>query len=241
MTYCLGIKINQGIVMISDSRTNAGVDNVNTYSKMWRFGEPGKRQLVICSAGNLATTQAVIAQIELDIAAASTVNLLNVRSLAEAAAYIGRLNVETQKNNAAAGVNFSSTFLVAGEIYGSKNELYLIYPEGNYIASSSQQPYLQIGETKYGKPILDRVVQCDTQLEQAALCGLVSMDAAMRSNLTVGPPIEVFMLPSGSAEAGQYMFFEEDNSYLRELRMDWNQQMREAFNHLQAIDWQSPA
>lgn len=237
MTYCLGIKINQGIVMVSDSRTNAGVDNVNTYSKMWHFGEPGKRQIVVCSAGNLATTQAVITQIELDIATSSATNLMSVRSLAEAASYIGRLNVETQKTHAATGVVFSSTFLVAGEIIGSKNELYMIYPEGNYIASSTQQPYLQIGETKYGKPILDRVIQSDTQLEQAALCGLVSMDAAMRSNLTVGPPIEVFMLPAGSTQAGQYIVFEEDNSYLRELRIAWNQQMREAFNHLQPINW----
>lgn len=238
MTYCLGIKINQGIVMMSDSRTNAGVDNVNTYSKMWRFGENGKRQFVICSAGNLATTQAVILQLEQDIAAASPVNLMNVRSLAEAAAYIGRLNVDAQNTNTSGGPVFASTFLIAGEIIGAKSELYLIYPEGNYIASSTQQPYLQIGETKYGKPILDRVIQPDTELQRAALCGLVSMDAAMRSNLTVGPPIELYVLETGTAQPGRYMSFDEDDNYLRELRIAWNQQMKAAFDHLQPINWQ---
>jgi putative proteasome-type protease len=237
MTYCLGINIDQGIVMVSDSRTNAGVDNVNTYSKMWRFGETGKRQFVICSAGNLATTQAVITQIENDIADSAETNLMNVRSLADAAAYIGRLSIEIQNSNPGAGSVFSSTFIIAGEILGAKNEMYLIYPEGNYIASSTQQPYLQIGETKYGKPILDRVIQSDTPLEQAALCGLVSMDATMRSNLTVGPPIEMYMLQSGSAQPGLYLSFEEDNPYLKELRVAWNQKMKEAFHHLKPIDW----
>ena len=236
MTYCLGIKIDQGIVMMSDSRTNAGVDNVNTYSKMWRYGEEGKRQFVICSAGNLATTQLVIAKIEQDMATTSSVNLMNIRSMSEAAAYIGRLSVEAQNHNTGGPV-FASTFLIAGEIIGAKSELYLVYPEGNYIASSTQQPYLQIGETKYGKPILDRVIKSDVDLQRAALCGLVSMDATMRSNLTVGPPIELYMLESGTALPGRYITFSEEDNYLRELRKDWNQLIKEAFNHLQPISW----
>lgn len=237
MTYCVGIKLNQGLVMVSDSRTSAGVDNISSYSKMWRYGVPGERQFILCSAGNLATTQAVVAQIERDIKDNAEVNLLNVVSLNQASEYIGRVNIECQQQNTGGGPVYESTFLLAGEIAGEKHGLYLIYSQGNYIESSDQVPFLQIGETKYGKPILDRVIQSETSLDQAALCGLVSMDATIRSNLTVGPPIEVAVLSTGTLQESRYLSFSENDEYLYQLRLSWNKLMQDSFNQLSPLVW----
>ncbi|MCB1706810.1 MAG: peptidase [Halioglobus sp.] len=235
MTYCLGIKVKQGIAMVSDSRTSAGVDNISTYSKMWKFGVPGDRQFVLCSAGNLATTQSVTAALERDVRDKAPQSLLTVRDMNEASEYIGRINVESQQQNTGGGALFETTFLLGGEISGATNGLYMIYSQGNFIASSAQVPFLQIGETKYGKPILDRVIEPDTPLERAALCGLVSMEATIRSNLTVGPPVEIYLLDTGTLQPGRYLIFEEDDSYLRELRQSWNQLMKASFDKLNPL------
>ncbi|ABD83132.1 proteasome-type protease [Saccharophagus degradans] len=237
MTYCLGIKIDESIIMLSDSRTSAGVDNISTYSKMWRYSVPGQRQFVLCSAGNLATTQAVIAVLERDIKTKAPVNLLTVVDMHQASEYIGRVSVACQKQNTGGGPVFETTFLLAGEILGASNGLYMIYSQGNFIASSEQVPYLQIGETKYGKPILDRVAQGKMTTDRAVLCGLVSMDATIRSNLTVGPPIEVTVLTAGSLQPGRYLKLEEDNEYMRNLRITWNKLMEEAVGQLQPLVW----
>lgn len=237
VTYCVGIKLNQGLVILSDSRTSAGVDNISSYSKMWRFGVPGERQFILCSAGNLATTQAVVAQIERDIKDGAKVNLLSIPSLNEASEYIGRISVQCQQQNTGGGPAYESTFLLAGEIAGGKHGLYLIYSQGNYIESSDQVPFLQIGEAKYGKPILDRVIQAETSLDQAALCGLVSMDATIRSNLTVGPPIEVATLAVGGLQEPRYLCFDENDEYLFNLRLAWNKLMQESFNQLVPLVW----
>jgi len=237
VTYCVGIKLNQGLVMVSDSRTSAGVDNISTYSKMWRYGVPGERQFILCSAGNLATTQAVVAQIEQDMKTSAAVSLLTVANLNEASEYIGRISVECQQQNTGGGPAYESTFLLAGEITGDKHGLYLIYSQGNYIESSEQVPFLQIGETKYGKPILDRVIKAETSLDSAALCGLVSMDATIRSNLTVGPPIEVAALEAGSLQTSRYLSFNENDEYLFGLRLSWNKLVEDSFNQLTPLVW----
>ena len=237
MTYCLGIKVDQGIVMVSDSRTSAGVDNISTYSKMWKFGVPGERQFALCSAGNLATTQTVIAVLERDIRDAAETSLLTVRDLNEASEYIGRVNVESQQQNTGGGAIFETTFLLGGEIAGAESGLHMIYSQGNYIASSSQVAFLQIGEAKYGKPILDRVIKSDTPIERAALCGLVSMESTIRSNLTVGPPVELYLLDAGTLQPGRYLIFDEDSSYLSDLRNSWNQLMHESFDKLQPLSF----
>lgn len=237
MTYCLGIKIDECIIMISDSRTSAGVDNISTYSKMWRYGVPGDRQFVLCSAGNLATTQAVIAALERDIKTKAETNLLNVSDLHQASEYIGRISVACQQQNTGGGPAFETTFLLAGEIAGENHDLYMIYSQGNFIKSSAQVPYLQIGETKYGKPILDRVINEKIPKDRALLCGLVSMDATMRSNLTVGPPVEVYILNTGSLAPGQYQSLNDDNDYMRDLRQAWNKLMEEAIDQLQPLRW----
>jgi len=213
--------------MISDSRTSAGVDNISTYSKMWRYGVPGDRQFALCSAGNLATTQAVIAAIERDIKNTAEISLLTVADMNQAAEYIGNLSVEVQEK-AGGGAVFESTFLLSGEILGALSGMYMIYAQGNFIASSSQVPYLQIGEIKYGKPILDRVIQESTPVDRAVVCGLISMDATLKSNLTVGPPIELYILQHGSLTLGSYRSFGEDDDYMRDLRKLWNKAMENA-------------
>ncbi|WP_299204543.1 peptidase [uncultured Amphritea sp.] len=213
--------------MISDSRTSAGVDNISTYSKMWRYGVPGDRQFVLCSAGNLATTQAVIAAIERDIKLTAEISLLTVTDMNQAAEYIGNLSVEVQEK-AGGGSVFEATFLLSGEILGAVSGMYMIYAQGNFIVSSTQVPYLQIGETKYGKPILDRVIQESTSIDRAIVCGLISMDATLKSNLTVGPPIELYILQHGSLALGRYRVFGEDDEYMRGLRKAWNKAMENA-------------
>ena len=241
MTYCVGIQVNDGLVMVSDSRTNAGVDQVSTYSKMWSVGVPGERQFIICSAGNLATTQAVLNEVKRHAKDQAETSLMTVANLADAAAYVGSLSVQEQKKHAEQSPDsvsnqmFSSSFIIAGEVDGSECGLYMVYPEGNYIASSAQAPFLQIGEIKYGKPILDRVISGNTDLNRAALCALVSMDGTMRSNLTVGPPIELCIYNTGSLQPPRYTSFNEDSEYLRQLGKTWNKLLGQAFDQLPAI------
>jgi putative proteasome-type protease len=236
LTYCIGIGVQDGLVFVSDSRTNAGVDQISTYSKMRAYGVPGERQFMICSAGNLATTQGVIAHIERDLRDGAAVNLLTVPNVSEAASYVGELSREQQAKTGGGHV-FEASFLVGGEIAGGNCRLMLVYAEGNHIASSRQTPYLQIGESKYGKPMLDRIIAIDTPLERAALCALISMDATMRSNVTVGPPIELNVYTAGSLQPGRNTSFGEDSAYLRRLKKHWDRAVHDAFDRLPAIDW----
>ncbi|MCP5182071.1 MAG: peptidase [Pseudomonadales bacterium] len=236
MTYCVSINVKAGLVLVSDSRTNAGMDSVSTHSKMRRVGVPGERQFIICCSGNLATTQGVFANMERDIRDGAPESLMTVRNVSEGAAYIGALSRREQEKTPGGPV-FEASFLVAGEVLGARCRSYMVYPEGNFIESSDQVPYLQIGESKYGKPILDRVITMNSSLDEAALCALVSMDGTMRSNLTVGPPIEVATYMAGSLQPGQYRRFDEDDDYLREVKRNWNKEIKVAFARLPGIDW----
>ena len=237
MTYCAAISVNEGLVFISDSRTNAGVDNISTYSKMNAFGVPGEKQFVICSAGNLATSQAVLLQVERDIEDNAENSLYNMQRMSDVARYIGDLLISEQRRREPSGVQFSASFLIGGEIAGARCRTFMVYPEGNFIASSPQTPFLQIGEIKYGKPILDRVINETTSLDEAALCALLSMDATTRSNLTVGPPIELYVYEKGSLQPGRYSRFGEEDEYLQMLRSAWNNSIAQAFFNLPAIPW----
>ncbi len=236
MTYCVAIRIDDGVVFVSDSRTNAGVDNVSTYSKMFTFGVDNERHITILSAGNLATTQGVIGQIKKDIRKESERNILTLQTIEDIADYIGEINIAQQEKPTLGSVNFEASFIVGGEIQGHKHEAFLIYPQGNHITTSKDTPFLQIGESKYGKPILDRMIAPDVTLETAALCALVSMDSTMRSNLTVGPPIEVLLYRKQEMEARRYRF-EEDSEYLRQIHATWDERLKEAFNGLPPIAW----
>ncbi|MEX1032323.1 MAG: peptidase [Cellvibrionaceae bacterium] len=237
MTYCVAVAVKAGLVFCSDSRTNAGIDQISTYSKMHQFGLEGQRQFAVLNAGNLATTQAVVAKLKKDIRDETPRSLMTVASIADAADYIGELSVAQQAKHAGRGSTYEASFIVGGQIKDSKPQIALIYPQGNHITSSADTPYLQIGESKYGKPILDRILNLDTTLETAALCTLVSMDSTMRSNLTVGPPIETLVYETDSLSLDRYHRFEEDSEYLRELHRAWDAKLIEAFRQLPPLNW----
>ena len=239
MTYCLAVRLDAGIVFVSDSRTNAGVDNVSTYSKMNGFGIPGERQFVLLSSGNLATTQAVVSAVRRDMKKNAEVNLMNIQHMSDVAEYIGDINRVQQEKIANASVNVESSFIIGGQIAGHAPSVYMVYPQGNYITTSSDTIYLQIGESKYGKPILDRILRSNSSLETAAMCSLVSMDSTMRSNLTVGPPIELNIYEADSLQPGRYYRFEEDSEYLRQLKKSWDKHLKEAFKKLPPVAWSS--
>ncbi|MEI7948917.1 MAG: peptidase [Gammaproteobacteria bacterium] len=232
MTYCVAISVTAGMVFCSDSRTNAGVDQISTYSKMFRFELSPERQFVILTAGNLATTQATIAQLKKDIRTNAAHSLNTVMSIGEAADYLGDVSRQQQDKHSLSGVGFQASFILGGQINGNEHRIVMIYPEGNHITSSKDTPYLQIGESKYGKPVLDRILTPETPLETAALCALVSMDSTMRSNLSVGPPIEVLIYQSGSFNLHTHYRFGDDSPFLRDLKKSWDSNLKDAFHQL---------
>ncbi len=239
MTYCVAVALDEGLVFTSDSRTNAGIDQVSTYSKMHRFGKDGDRQIVVLSAGNLATTQGVITALKKDIKNNAPINLFNITDLDEAADYLGEINVAQQKKHFDENdtVNHEASFIIGGQIGDKKPSIALVYPQGNHITSSSNTPFLQIGESKYGKPILDRILKHDTTLDTAALCALVSMDSTIKSNLTVGPPIEMLIYERDSLVTNRHYVFDENSEYLRDLTRTWDTRLKEAFRQMPPIVW----
>jgi putative proteasome-type protease len=235
MTYCLGLRLNTGLVLASDSRTSASVDDISVYSKMHAFPTRADRVIVLLSAGNLATTQAVRSQIQRDLENDQAPrNLNSLQHLDEVAAYIGEINRAVQhsvapESDQASGFNPEATFLLGGQIGQQAHDMYLIYPQGNFIVASRQKPFLQIGETKYGKPILSRLADAELSLDLGARLALVSMDAAMRSNLSVGPPVEVAVCEMGQHRISRRLKLEERDPYLTTLAEQWNQQLQQAF------------
>ena len=244
MTYCLAIKVNKGLIFASDSRTNAGVDYVSTYSKMHTFAWPGDRVCVILSAGNLATTQAVLNVIHRDLEQDETAefNLRKATHMYEIAHYVGKLSQREQRQHAPAtergNINLEASFIVGGQIAGRQPQLFLVYPQGNYVSASPETPYLQIGENKYGKPILDRVVTAETSLEDAARCALVSEDSTMRSNVSVGPPFELSIYATDSVEAPRYLNLKLASPFYKSLQKSWNDGLHRAFKRLPKFDWE---
>jgi putative proteasome-type protease len=241
MTYCLAINVNEGLVLCSDSRTNAGTDNVSTYSKMFTFSWPGVRFFTLLSAGNLATTQAVVKKLTSDVPAGLIPNLTTVANLQEAADYVGMVSTQVQKLHAGrdtSSTNFEATFILAGQIQGQVPETYMIYPQGNYIHESPEHPFLQIGEFKYGKPILDRVIKRDVFLERAARCALVSMNSTVRSNVTVGPPVEMLIYRRDALDSGKHIVLREDDPFATQLSEKWNEGLLMALQNLPRFDWE---
>lgn len=241
MTYCLAIHVNDGLVLCSDSRTNAGTDNVSTYSKMFTFAWPGVRTFTLLSAGNLATTQAVVKRLHSDIPSGIVPNLTTVGSMQEAADYLGVVSTQVQKLHASrdtATTNFEATFILAGQIQGQAPEIFMIYPQGNYIHESREHPFLQIGEIKYGKPILDRVIKPEVGLEPAARCALVSMNSTIRSNLTVGPPVDLLIYRRDALDEGKRLYFREDDPFARELSEKWSEGLFQALEQLPRFEWE---
>jgi len=242
MTYCLALALNTGLVFAADSRTTAGVDQVSNYRKLHTFQWPGERVFALLSAGNLATTQAVVKRLELDAADdEAETSLPGVPHMSAAAEYVGSINAEVQNRQggmAQQGMSFEATFILGGQIKGGDPELSLIYPEGNHIAVSPDQPFLQIGETKYGKPILDRMISPTTTLEDAARCALVSIDSTMRSNLTVGPPVDLLIYRKDSLVLDREIRFKMNTPYYASLRKQWTEGMRRVFDGLPRFEWE---
>jgi putative proteasome-type protease len=261
MTYCLALKLRDGLVFASDSRTTAGVDYISTYRKMHVFQPSAERLIVILTSGNLATTQAVIDNLRRDLgglqggaAAGSGVssppvaparNLASVSYLFEAARYVGTvLNAVVEQYASAFHGSLAdarATLIVGGQIAGAPPELYLVYPEGNYIAATEETPFLQLGEFKYGKPILSRIAVAGLSLDDAARLALISFDAAMKSNLSVGPPVELAIYPRDRLGFSHQLSLEADSELLRDVGRVWNEKMLSAFRDLPRFDWELPA
>lgn len=245
MTYCCAIRVDDGLVFAADTRTSAGVDDVRTYNKLHVFGQPGAYVFVVLSAGNLATTQWVLNAIKRDIDNPEAAQSLSrARHMYDAAEYVGGLSVRAQKESAAqvAGqfsVDFRTTLILGGQVLGEEPALYLIYPEGNCISASPETPYLQIGESKYGKPILDRIIRPHISLEEAARCALVSLDSTMKSNLTVGPPLDLAIIPRDALQVTHKLRLDLDTPYYAALKKSWGENLERIFREkLPKFDWE---
>ncbi len=229
MTYCLSLLCREGLVFIADSRTNAGVDNINIRPKMHVFSEPGERVICLMTSGNLSLTQSVIALIEEDLMGAKAeparAHLLNQSTLFETARYVGSKvrQVDGMDREAleTAGFNFNINLLVGGQIAGQEHQIHYVYPQGNTLKANRESPFLQIGESKYGKPILDRGFNFETQLSEAVKFGVLSMEATIKSNIAVGLPFDVFAYEAGSLRIERRCRIEEGDPYFQEIQRKW--------------------
>jgi len=235
MTYCCGILVRDGLVMMADTRTNAGLDNVSTFRKLHVFEEPGERIMVLATAGNLSLSQSVVSLLNEGIENPETgarERLTDAPSMFQAAQRIGRAVRIIHQNDAAAlkesELEFDVSFLFGGQIHGRRLRLFMIYSAGNFIECTVDTPYLQIGEHKYGKPILDRAVRFDTDLYDALKIGLISMDSTMRSNLAVGLPIDLAMVRRDSIRAELNYRIGPGEPYFTDLRERWSEALRAA-------------
>lgn len=239
MTYCCGVLVRDGLVMIADTRTNAGLDNISTFRKLHVFRKPGDRVMAIASAGNLAISQSVISTLNEGMENPETgelETLMNAPTMFQAAQRIGRAvrNVhDTEgKNLEAQDVTFDVSFLFGGQIKGSKLRLFMIYPAGNFIECTVDTPYLQIGEHKYGKPVLDRAISYDVDLYDALKISLISMDSTMRSNLGVGMPIDIMVVKPDVLDADLVYRIEAGEPYYHDLRERWSAALRAAHQNI---------
>ncbi len=243
MTYCAATMLNAGIVFASDSRTNAGVDNISTFRKMRVFQQPGERVIVTLCSGNLAVTQATLNQLDHVIRRNNPGerNLMNVGSMYEVAELVGDALREVRRRDGPyllqSNVDAGANFIVGGQIAGEEQRLFMVYSEGNFIEATEETPYFQIGETKYGKPIIDRVVRRDTSLEEAMKCVLVSFDSTMRSNLSVGLPIDLLCYENNSLAVTKVRRFDERDEYMSNLRKQWSEGIRNVFSQLPNFEW----
>jgi putative proteasome-type protease len=237
MTYCVATLLDTGLVFLSDSRTNAGVDQINTFRKMHVFEKPGDRVLVLMTSGNLAVAQSTLHILHDQIAHSDTrTSLHNVRSVFDAASLVGEALREVHARDSQAlrdhGIDFNAAFILGGQIAGEAPRLFSIYAEGNFIEATLDTPYFQIGESKYGKPILDRVITRSSSLAEAAKCALISMDSTIRSNLSVGPPLDLVCLKRDALRVLLHRNVTAEDAYFRMIRSGWSDSLRHAFHAL---------
>ena len=242
MTYCVGLLVDTGLVMLSDSRTNAGVDQINTFRKMATFPQAHDRVLVLLSAGNLAITQAVVNLLhQPPVGSDAPTRFMQASNMFNAARVVGDALREIHERDAESlrelGHEFNGTFILGGQIKGEEPRLFHIYSAGNFIESTTDTPYFQIGESKYGKPIIDRVISRSSSLAQAAKCALVSMDSTIRSNLTVGPPLDLAIIRRDEFKLATHISIDVDNEYFNMIRKRWGFALREVFSELPDPNW----
>jgi putative proteasome-type protease len=241
MTYCVAMNLDEGMLFASDSRTNAGVDHVSTFSKMTVFEQTGERVIVLLNAGNLATTQAVTNTLRRGITHEES-HVLNAPSMFEVAELVGaqvrRIIAQTSASQyVQSNIDFGCSFLVGGQIKGEGLRLFSVYPQGNFIETTLDTCYFQIGEAKYGKPVIDRVVKPGTSMEEAVKCALVSFDSTLKSNLSVGLPIDLALLRRDEFTVGFRHRIGLDDEYFNSLRKGWGHGLRRVFNELPSPQW----
>ena len=249
MTYCVGIKLNAGLVFLSDSRTNAGLDNISTFRKMIVYEKPGDRFMVLLSAGNLGISQSVREILQVEQLAENEhdapITIWNAKSMFDAARVLGSAVRHVYDRDAAAlkhaGVEFNVSLIFGGQIRGEGMRLFQVYSAGNFIEATPETPYFQVGESKYGKPVLDRVITPDTPLDEAAKCALVSMDSTMKSNLSVGLPLDMVVYEEGRLQTDRVVCIDENNPYFRMLHGSWGQKLREVFDSIEDPMWSGGA
>jgi putative proteasome-type protease len=242
MTYCVGLDLKDGLVLLADTRTNAGVDNIATFSKTYLFETPGERVIALLAAGNLALTQSTINLLQEGIETGDTVETLyNVKSMFRAAQLVGEAVRRVFRIDGPAmqaqNVQFDVSFLLGGQIKGRSLRLFQVYAAGNFIEATADTPYLQIGEHKYGKPILDRAARYDTDLYDGVKLALISMDSTLRSNLTVGAPVDLLVYRRDSLKIELKRRITEEDEYFRMIRERWSEALREAYLAIPRPDW----
>ena len=245
MTYCVAIKLNAGLVFLSDSRTNAGLDQISTFRKMIVYEKPDDRFMVLLSAGNLSILQSVreILQVEQlkEHDDSEAITIWNATSMFDAARVLGSAIRHVYDRDAAslklAGVEFNVSLIFGGQIRGEAMRLFQVYAAGNFIEATTETPYFQAGESKYGKPVLDRVITPHTPLDEAAKCALVSMDSTLKSNLSVGLPLDMVVYEADAFQTDKVVCIDENNPYFRMLHGSWGQKLREVFDSIEDPMW----
>lgn len=239
MTYCVGLLLNDGMVLLSDTRTNAGIDNIATYRKMFVFEEPGERVIAIMTAGSLSVTQTTIARLDeaiADLEADHTTSIMQAPTMLRAAEMVGRtlseVSNEIGEKMDRGAETVGASMILAGQRKGGKMRLFLIYPQGNFIVATADTPFLQIGEHKYGKPILDRVITPETSLEDAKKAALLSMDSTIRSNLSVGMPLDLVVIEKDKNRVSEAVRIEDQDPKFRAISSAWSEALREAFSRI---------
>ncbi|MGZ5130120.1 MAG: peptidase [Caldimonas sp.] len=246
MTYCVAVKLDAGLVFLSDSRTNAGLDQISTFRKMMIYERPGDRFMVMLSAGNLSISQQVreILQIEqLDDGDKPPLTIWNAQSMFDAARVLGSAMRRVYRQDGAAmekaGLDFNASMILGGQIGDEAMRLFLVYSPGNFIEATRETCFFQIGESKYGKPVLDRMMRPSTPLDEAAKCVLVSMDSTLKSNLSVGLPLDLVVYEADKLESSQVVCIDDKNPYFQMIRNSWGEKLRQVFESIDDPQWES--